>query len=580
MADVVIGAKLEADASGAIGNVRNFKKELMLAQQEVVALSEKFGATSKEAAAAAKKAAELKDTIGDAKSLVDAFNPDTKFQAFGASINTVVGGFTALTGAMALLGVESEEVQKTLLKVQSALALSQGISQLQQGMQAFKNLGSVLVNTLGKSGLIGIAIAGVTALGLALAGVFSKKYSEAQKALNESLKEFNKESAQARKEVYLIKDAFKQAEKGVISKAEALKKYNEGIGKTIGFTNDLNDAERLVADNAAAYIEVQGLKAQANYILSKSAELAGNAEIQRFNLEKSGLKGVFAKTLKKDIDEQTYAAKSLEVLLGTIEDKIQKASAGFRKSGLLGQGGARAGGTADKGKDSPAAKVKQEEDAATLEFSQAYENRFQRALDLQKSFAANKKAIVAQEIADDKASDDERLANARAYYANQIAIAQEERDLKIMFANEIGGVLNGLSQLIGEQTAAGKVFAIAAATIDTYAAIAAQLAAASKSPGAAIPGWAIAQAVATGIFGLIQVKKIIATKVPGGGGGGSVGSVSAPLTARLPQETSTRLNQGQLNQIGNAAVRAFVVEADVTNNQERIRRINRQARIG
>ncbi len=160
-ADVIVGAKLEADASGAINNVRNFKQELKLAQQEVITLSEKFGATSTQAAAAAKKAAELKDAVGDAASLVDAFNPDTKFRAFGASIQTVVGGFTALTGAMGLLGVESDEVQKTLLKVQSALALSQGISQLQEGMQAFKNLGSVIVNTLGKSGMIGIAIAGL-----------------------------------------------------------------------------------------------------------------------------------------------------------------------------------------------------------------------------------------------------------------------------------------------------------------------------------------------------------------------------------------------------------------------------------
>jgi hypothetical protein len=41
----------------------------------------------------------------------------------------------------------------------------------------------------------------------------------------------------------------------------------------------------------------------------------------------------------------------------------------------------------------------------------------------------------------------------------------------------------------------------------------------------------------------------------------------------------TRLDADQLNQIGNAAVRAFVIESDVSTNQERIRRINRQARL-
>jgi hypothetical protein len=42
---------------------------------------------------------------------------------------------------------------------------------------------------------------------------------------------------------------------------------------------------------------------------------------------------------------------------------------------------------------------------------------------------------------------------------------------------------------------------------------------------------------------------------------------------------STRLDQAQVNQIGNAAARAYVVESDVSNGQERINRLNRAARI-
>jgi hypothetical protein len=68
-------------------------------------------------------------------------------------------------------------------------------------------------------------------------------------------------------------------------------------------------------------------------------------------------------------------------------------------------------------------------------------------------------------------------------------------------------------------------------------------------------------------------------QVPGGGGGGSMPSmpsISAPL---MPQVSTTTLNQAQVNQIGNVAARAFVVESDVTGNQERIQRLNRAARI-
>jgi len=51
------------------------------------------------ARAAAKRASELKDRIGDAKALTDAFNPDAKFKALTASLSGVAGGFAAAQGA-------------------------------------------------------------------------------------------------------------------------------------------------------------------------------------------------------------------------------------------------------------------------------------------------------------------------------------------------------------------------------------------------------------------------------------------------------------------------------------------------
>jgi hypothetical protein len=50
----------------------------------------------------------------------------------------------------------------------------------------------------------------------------------------------------------------------------------------------------------------------------------------------------------------------------------------------------------------------------------------------------------------------------------------------------------------------------------------------------------------------------------------------APLS---PSFQATTLNQAQVNQIGNVAARAYVVESDISGNQERITRLNRAARI-
>jgi hypothetical protein len=125
-------------------STESLRTQMRKAQQEVAELSLKFGATSKAAVEAAKRAAELKDAIGDAKALTDAFSPDAKFNALTGSLQGVVGGFTAVQGAIGAFGVESEEVEQALLKVNSAMALSQGLQSVGESVDSFKQLGAVI----------------------------------------------------------------------------------------------------------------------------------------------------------------------------------------------------------------------------------------------------------------------------------------------------------------------------------------------------------------------------------------------------------------------------------------------------
>jgi hypothetical protein len=158
-----LNLNVKVDTSGATASVGSLKKQLREAQQEVMALADKFGATSKQAVEAAKRAGELKDRIGDAKALTDAFNPDAKFKALTASLSGVAGGFGAVQGAMALFGAESEDVQKTLLKVQSAMAISQGLQAVGESIDSFRQLGAVIQNNtlFQKANNAAIAAAGV-----------------------------------------------------------------------------------------------------------------------------------------------------------------------------------------------------------------------------------------------------------------------------------------------------------------------------------------------------------------------------------------------------------------------------------
>jgi predicted nucleotidyltransferase component of viral defense system len=141
-----IDINLNVNAEQADKSLGSLKSQLREAQQDVQKLADKFGATSREAVEAAKRAAELKDRIGDAKSLTEAFNPDAKFKALSASLSGVAGGFAAYQGAMGLVGVESKDLEKQLLKVQSAMAIAQGFQALGEARDSFKQLKAVAID--------------------------------------------------------------------------------------------------------------------------------------------------------------------------------------------------------------------------------------------------------------------------------------------------------------------------------------------------------------------------------------------------------------------------------------------------
>jgi len=162
-------------------------------------------------------------------------------------------------------------------------------------------------------------------------------------------------------------------------------------------------------------------------------------------------------------------------------------------------------------------------------------------------------------------------------------LAQEERDMRVNAAYDIADASIALGAIIGEQTAAGKALGVASALINTYLGATEVIRAKSTLPepfGTIQKIASVASIIATGVK---SVKSIMSVQVPSvkgaSGGGGSMPSIptfSAPLT---PSFQTTTLNQAQVNQIGNVAARAYVVESDVSGNQERITRLNRAARI-
>jgi hypothetical protein len=82
------------------------------------------------------EAGKLQDKIGDLNQQVKNFASDTaKVDVALGGISAVTGGFEAVTGAMGLMGVENKNLEKALLRVQSAMAIANGVQQVQIALQ-------------------------------------------------------------------------------------------------------------------------------------------------------------------------------------------------------------------------------------------------------------------------------------------------------------------------------------------------------------------------------------------------------------------------------------------------------------
>lgn len=163
-------------------NSKTLKAQYKEAVLEVQRLADAYGETSQQVANAAKKAADLKDKIEDTNDAIAAFKGEGKFVAAGKALSAVASGFSAVEGGMALLGVESENLQKTMLKVQAAMALAQGLEGLEDAGRAFKQLGVVATNAL--KGVKGaIAATGIGLLVVAL-GTIVAYWDDIKSAVN------------------------------------------------------------------------------------------------------------------------------------------------------------------------------------------------------------------------------------------------------------------------------------------------------------------------------------------------------------------------------------------------------------
>jgi len=184
--------------------------------------------------------------------------------------------------------------------------------------------------------------------------------------------------------------------------------------------------------------------------------------------------------------------------------------------------------------------------------------------------------LYSNKTADAKAKDVAKALKLKKDQANTEANTEKKlADTKLAVMNQSA---NAVIEIVGRESAVGKAVAVAQAIWNTKNAITKTL--------ASVPApFNIPSAIAVGAFGLAQVKGILSTANPTGGGGGGVSAPSAPSAPALPQSTAPAFNvvgasgassnqlQGVIDNQSQQPVQAYVVAGDVSTAQELDRNI-------
>lgn len=213
-----------------------------------------------------------------------------------------------------------------------------------------------------------------------------------------------------------------------------------------------------------------------------------------------------------------------------------------------------------------------------LEGQLAIEDGILDRLDLEKQLAQEEFNIAQQRLKNTK----EIFGEGTIEFENALAErdAAEKRFSNISLKNEkdvaiakrkiVADALGGLSQLLGENTAAGKAVSIAQAIINTY----------EGATKALAQGGLFGPVAAAGVIasGLATVQKIVSTKIPGVNDTVATPGLDTAVAAIEAPPDFNVVGASPINQIAQALnnqepQRAYVVSGDVTTAQELDRNI-------
>ena len=575
-------------------------KELTVAAQQAVM---QFGEFSPEARKAESALAGARDRMEDFSDRVKAVNPD-KFAQLQTIVSGVARGFQAAQGAMALFGSESKDLERTMIKLQGAMALADGLEGLGKIQQQFKAIFTDVIAGAKKAfaaikagigstgiGLIVIALGSIVAywdeIKSAIMGVSeeTKKAKIAQDEYNQSIKDLNRErelllygelaakktelleietetnaifdrqgKIQQRLKIIAQSRALAGLEHGKAEEARLIAEFNTAqlryeklVNLEIAATNSIkkiekDDEARKEADRQSR-LDKQQTQADVNSQKEKD-RLENLARLQQEFVSAERLRRL---SLAKTEDEERKIKFDNERL--ALRDKYQNDLQDFK-------------GNEDALK---LIKAKYQSDIATAQtnFNKQEEQKAKDRL-------ANDKKLQEEGLKSIITSNDKLNAHYKKNHDERLAADAAEKQSKQDLFDASIGLANAVIGLVGQQTTAGKVLALSTIAADTAMSISnAMTTTTSPSPDNVATGGiaGIAKYIALAAMILNNAKRARdilkggQPSAPSGGGqmsGGGMPQTSAPnISSSLPS-------------VSGFDTKVFVTEGDIRRTTDRV----------
>jgi hypothetical protein len=261
-----------------------------------------------------KQAGRIKDSIGDARAEVSYFASDTRrLDAVIGTVQAVAGAYSVVEGATALMGVESENLTKTMVKLQAVMAVVTGLQEIQtllqeesaamQGLLALRTTVLTAAQTAYASA-VGTATGVQRAFNLAMAAAPWALAATALAAIVIAVGNYQDRIKKAAEQQKLFNEI----------NSETQKNFEEEVKSVSGLLAVVNNHNASMVERKNALAEIQ--KIYPDFLANQNLDKVGSEELKTAttNLTNEIYKQAKAKAAFAKLQE--LSAKMLEYELG------------------------------------------------------------------------------------------------------------------------------------------------------------------------------------------------------------------------------------------------------------------------